>query len=169
VRQVGQMNQRTISNEPYLIYKTSLCRVPISVSRSYGTQANLSASVLMSAVPVISPTEMIALVEPAMIVPVAIGHAATIIEVISHDYAPADSYEVPISRHPVAAIIVSVHPRISRTRARRAVGRVSNTHCDSPLGCLSRVRAKHQSTGENCCSKYPFTYALHKYLRPSGL
>jgi len=88
-------------------------------------------------VAVVGPPIMVA-IESAVVISIVVRIRATIVVAIAHA-----ANIVPISRHPVAAVVVSIDPRVSRTGARRNVGLISDTHCHSQLGCVGRVGSKH--------------------------
>jgi hypothetical protein len=121
------------------------------------------AIVAAMVVPVIVPVIAVA-VPPARAVAIIVTVRAAIVVAVAHT-----TYIVPIARHPIAGIVIAIYPGVSRAGARRNVGRISNAHRNPPLGCFSRVGSEHHTACQNCCSEYPFTYVLHKYLRPSGL
>jgi len=92
-------------------------------------------------VTIVEPAVMVA-IKPAIVIAIVVAIRAAIVVAVTHA-----AYVVPISRYPVAAVIVPIHPRISRTGARRNVGFISDAYCDSHLGCIRRVGSKHQTSG----------------------
>jgi hypothetical protein len=138
VRQVGQMNRQTLFNELYLYPAPSIAELLVP---SIMIMVAVSARVIVAVepamiVPLVEPT-----VDPAVVIAIVVTVSATVVAVAHATHV------VPISRHPVPAVIVPIDPRISRTGARRNVGFISDPYCDSQLGCIRSVRTERQTAG----------------------
>jgi hypothetical protein len=96
---------------------------------------------------------------------VAIGIEATVAVTIEENYRAAIANiafatVIPISRNPVAIVVVACDPYVTWSRARRNVG-PRPTHNNPHFGCVGRGRSKAQPASQYRCTQHKFAKAFH--------
>jgi hypothetical protein len=128
--------------------------------------------VVMIVVMIAVEVPVVSIVVTAVVIAVKGVVAAVVVaipaaEVVAVIVSICDADVVPISRNPVAAVVVAPNPDIPRTRARRNVGH-RPANINPKLGCLGRGCSKTQTAGNDCCTQNPFAKVFHNSSIPDA-